>query len=428
MKISKLFNLLFLLLALSILTTACKNSSDSDGPDPGFLASQLDELGDIDLGGFAIPTSYDITGSFAPGAYNGQIRRLAQLQEIKDSLTNEPIRWNLREALANVNRDQFASAAAQGNSDIRTKIDELNFDNGNTSVADDFAELADLLVSSSQANYTVTASNGTAGMITTGSTKRHVSANGLEYAQILEKGLYGVMAYDQMVDDYMRNSQAGADNEFGNNQSSVDNYDDNGTDRQHRWDEAFGYFGADPATYPNTSNTSNGDGVFIANYTFDFSDETEEVYGINLAQKAMEAFIIGRAALKAGEGFGPSQETTNEEVFQAARADAKLYVEAGLAAAAFHYLNSAISDVSDADKVHHLSEALAFIYALSFNSEGRLTATEAHNALIAMGWSANDSSLGGIYAINLWEVTDAQMESAKNILDESFPGFAEIPF
>lgn len=428
MKISKLFNLLFLLLTLSILTTACKNSSGSDGPDPGFLASQLDELGDIDLGGFAIPTSYDITGSFAPGAYNGQIRRLAQLQEIKDSLTNEPIRWNLREALANVNRDQFASAAAQGNSDIRTKIDELNFDNGNTSVADDFAELADLLVSSSQANYTITASNGTAGMITTGSTKRHVSANGLEYAQILEKGLYGVMAYDQMVDDYMRNSQAGADNEFGNNQSSVDNYDDNGTDRQHRWDEAFGYFGADPATYPNTSNTSNGDGVFIANYTFDFSDETEEVYGINLAQKAMEAFIIGRAALKAGEGFGPSQETTNEEVFQAARADAKLYVEAGLAAAAFHYLNSAISDVSDADKVHHLSEALAFIYALSFNSEGRLTATEAHNALIAMGWSANDSSLGGIYAINLWEVTDAQMESAKNILDESFPGFAEIPF
>ena len=118
----------------------------------------------------------------------------------------------------------FNSADAQGGSNIRTKIDELNFDAGNTSVADDFANLADLLVQSSQANYTVDASNGTAGMITTGSKKRHVSANGLEYAQILEKGLYGAMMYDQMVDDYLRDSQAGKDNALGNNESSIDNY------------------------------------------------------------------------------------------------------------------------------------------------------------------------------------------------------------
>ena len=142
----------------------------------------------------------------------------------------------------------------------------------------------------------------------------------------------------------------------------------------------------------------------------------------------MNAFIVGRAALKAGEGFGPSQESTNETVFNAARSDAKLYVEAGIAAAALHYLNEAIADITDEDKLHHLSEALAFIYSLSFNSEGRLTATEAHNALIALGWSNSDSSLNGIYNINLWEVTDQQMESAKDILDNSFPRFGDIPF
>ena len=405
-----------------------KSSTDPEGTDAGFLAGELDALGTINLGGFTIPNSYDITGSFAPGAYNGQKRRLAQLKEITDSLRNEPIRWDLSAALANENRDQFKSVAAQGNSDIRTKIDELNFDNGDTSVADDFAELADRLVTSSQENFTVTASAGTAGMITTGSKKRHVSAKGLEYAQILEKGLYGAMAYDQMVDDYMRDSQAGAQNTKGNNESAVNNYSSYGTDRQHRWDEAFGYFGAEAATYPNADNTSNGDGMFIANYTFDFSDEVEEVMGVNLAEKAMRAFIVGRAALKAGQGFGPSQETTNETVFNAARTDAKLYVEAGIAAAALHYLNAAIADITDEDKLHHLSEALAFIYSLSFNSEGRLTATEAHHALIALGWSSSDSSLKGIYEINLWNVTDAQMESAKNILDESFPGFGEIAF
>ena len=47
----------------------------------------------------------------------------------------------------------FKSDEAQGSENIRTKIDELNFDNGNTSVADDIASLADSLVQSSQANY-----------------------------------------------------------------------------------------------------------------------------------------------------------------------------------------------------------------------------------------------------------------------------------
>lgn len=411
----------------AFVLTSCDNDNP-EGPEAGFLASNVDALDEIELGGFTIPTSYDLSGTFAPGAYNGQIRRIAQLKEIVDSSRNEPIFWDLRAALANENRDQFASTDAQGNSDLRTKIDELNYDNGNTSVADDFANLADSLVMSSQANYTVVASNGVAGMITTGDKKRHVSANGLEYAQILEKGMYGPLLYDQMVDDYLRTTQAGAENPSGNNESATSDYASLGTDRQHRWDEAFGYLGADPATYPNASNSSTGDGIFMSNYTFDFSDETEDAFGINLAQKLMDAFILGRAALKAGEGFGPSDETTNEAVFDAARADVKLYMEAGLAAAAYHYLNDAIADITDEDKIHHISEALGFIYALGFNAEGRLTATEAHNVLKELGWSSSDASLNGMYQINLWDITDEQLQAAKDLLDESFPGFGEVPF
>lgn len=409
---------------------SCDGTEVPDGPETGFLASSVDALGEVDLGDFTIPTDYDVDSEpFAPGAYNGQKRRIAQLQEIVDSSRNEPIVWDLRAALENTDRNMFASPDAQGNSDIRTKIDELNFDNGDTSVADRFGELADSLTMSSQANYTVTASNGVAGMITTGTTKRHVSANGLEYIQILEKGLYGAMMYDQMVDDYLRPTQAGAENELGNNESAAgSDYASNGTDRQHRFDEVFGYLGANGLTYPNPSNTSNGDGSFIANYTFDFSDETEDALSINLAEKLMDAFIFGRSVLKAGEGFGPNDETTNEEYYEAARADIKLYTEAGIAAAAFHYLNDAIADITDEDKIHHLSEALAFIYSLSFNSEGLCSAAEAHDVLIELGWSSSDSSLGGIYDINLWEVTDAQMQAAKDALAQSFPGFGEIPF
>ena len=430
MNFTRPFYYLLVFCALSVAFVSCDDDdNEPDGPDAGFLASQIDALGTVDLDGFTVPTTYDVNGAFAPGAYNGQVRRLAQLQEIVDSSTNEPIFWDLREAMKNENKDQFASMAAQGNSDLRSKIDELNFDAGNTEIADRFAEMADSLMMSSQANYTVTASNGVAGMITTGTKKRHVSAKGLEYIQLLEKGLYGAIFYDQMVDDYLRPNQAGKDNEKGNNQSAAGaDYDALGTDRQHRFDEVFGYLGANPDTYPNVTNTSNGDGSFIANYTFDFSDETEEAFGINIAQKLMDAFIFGRSVLKAGEGFGPADESTNEEAYEAARADIKLYTELGLAAAAYHYLNDAIADITDEDKIHHLSEALAFIYALSFNSEGRLTATEAHDVLKLLGWSSSDASLSGVFDVNLWEVTDAQMQSAKDKLDESYPGFGAIPF
>lgn len=422
---------LIILVSVSVLVFAGCNKDDDmkpSGPDASFLASAVDALGEVDLGSFTIPPTYDITGVFAPGAYNGQKRRLAQLKEIIDSSKNEPIFWNLKAALANESLDQFSSADAQGNSDIRTKIDELNYDNGDTSVADHFGELAEKFTTSSQANYTVTASNGVAGMITTGSSKRHVSANGLEFIQLLEKGLYGAMMYDQMVDDYLRPSQAGAENSKGNNEAAAGgDYASSGTDRQHRWDEVFGYFGANPDSYPNTSNTSNGDGSFIANYTFDFSDEIEEAFGINISQKLMDAFIFGRSVLKAGEGFGPGDETTNEAYYEAARTDIKLYTELGLAAAAYHYLNAAIADITDEDKLHHLSEALAFIYALSFNSEGIISADETHQVLIALGWSSSDPSLGGVYDVNLWEVTDDQMQKAKDLLDQSYPGFGDLP-
>ncbi|MAY83332.1 MAG: hypothetical protein CMP59_04285 [Flavobacteriales bacterium] len=425
-------------LGLIISLSACSEDDDNENPNSNnpsgnpqsFLASNVDALGEVTLhNNFAIPSDYDLSADFAPGAYNGQKRRLAQLQEIVDSSRNEPIYWDIRAAIENTNRNQFASSAAQGDSDIRTKIDELNFDNGNTSIADRFAELADSLVLSSQANFNVTASEGVAGMITTGSTKRHVSANGLEYIQLLEKGLYGALMYDQMVDDYLSDSKAGASNPAGNNETAAgSDYATEGTSRQHAYDEAFGYLGADPLSYPNASNTSNGDGKFIANYTFDFSDETEATFGVNISQKLMDAFIFGRAVLKAGEGFGPSQENVNEQFYNAAVADIKLYTELGIAAAAYHYLNDAIADITDEDKLHHLSEAIAFIYALSFNSEGRLSATDAHEVLKALGWSANDPSLAGAYEINLWQVTDAQMQEAINLLDNAYPGFSSASF
>ena len=100
---------------------------------------------------------------------------------------------------------------------MRTKIDELNYDNGNTSVTDDFAALADSL------NHTQNVSMNAAANGTTDYSRRcHFSANRLEYAQIHKKGLCGAIFYNQIVDDYLRPTQAGAQNPKGNKGGQAD--------------------------------------------------------------------------------------------------------------------------------------------------------------------------------------------------------------
>ncbi len=426
----KIKYLVLSIIVSSSLLLSCGDDDPVDGgstnlnpPNADFLASSIDAMGEVSLDGFTVPSTYPetnaTTGDLAPAAYNGQVTRIEQLNQIK-AVLREPITADLGDALQNGGNAFFTGSIAGSSTDIYTKIDELNFDNGNTSVADAFVDLADQMVAASQ--LTATAENGTAGILD----NRFFSANGLEYAQILEKGLYGPLLWNQMAADYLRPVQAGA--ESTNFLNDTDDYAFEGTARQHAWDEAFGYLGANPATYPNASNTSSGDGDFIANYMFDFSDETEEAYGINLAQKAMDAFIIGRAVLKAGEGTTALDETQNEELYDAARADVILYVEAGLAAAAFHYLNDAMDDIDPADKLHHLSEALAFMYALAWGPQGevRISTAEVYAALDELGWGA--ANLSGVYEVNLWDVTDEQLEAARQALNASFPGFADVPF
>ena len=437
MKKSTFKSIALIGLGLSIGLSSCKDDEEEILPGnmhgngnsntPAFLQSEIDKLGAVT--DITIATTYDLSASaaLAPGAYNGQKTRLAQLTELKSYTRDSIFNINFSDGLAKSNGFAFTSADANITSaDLRTKIDELNYDNGNTSVADDFAALADSLTNAQSVSMNA-AANGTAGY----SGRRHFSANGLEYAQILEKGLYGAIFYDQMVDNYLRPTQAGAQNTKGNNSGQAgSDYATNGTGRQHRFDEVFGYFGANPLTYPNAANTSNGDGEFVANYTFDFSDEVETAMDVNVAQKLMDAFLFGRSALKAGEGTTASNESTNETYYNAARADIKLYSEIGLATAAYHYLNDAISDVNNADdlaKLHHLSEGIAFIYALSFNSEGLLSSSEAYNVLVALGWDASDRTLSGIYKMNLWNVTATQMEQAKTLLDKAYPGFGDLP-
>ena len=110
---------ILLLISLVAFIYCDKIEMQEIAPSSSFLTSNLGDIDSIGLVNFTIPVSYDIEGSLGPGTYYGQKRRLAQLQEIKDSSRNEPIKWDLRAALANENQNMFKievdNSQSQGN-------------------------------------------------------------------------------------------------------------------------------------------------------------------------------------------------------------------------------------------------------------------------------------------------------------------------
>lgn len=185
-------------------------------------------------------------------------------------------------------------------------------------------------------------------MTTADGTKKYlVDANGVEYAQLIQKGLMGAVFYNQAVEGYLTEEKIGA---------AVDNVTvtpGEGTKMEHHWDEAFGYFGA-PKDFP--SNVS--DAKFWANY----SNQVDAALGSNKA--IMDAFIKGRAAISANDMPGKD----------AAAATVRTEWERLVAAAAIHELNAAKNNLADqAKKSHYLSEAIGFVMGLKYKTDRKLS-------------------------------------------------------
>src|SRR5690606_22863517 len=108
--------------------------------------------------------------------------------------------------------------------------------------------------------------------------------NGVEYTQLIEKGLMGAVFYYQIAAVYLGEDKLGPQVVKAS--------------RQHHWDEAFGYFGV-PVDFP-----TNVSGIrFWGKYT----DSRNALLGCN--KKLMDAFLLGRAAID-----NDDTETMNAQV------------------------------------------------------------------------------------------------------------------
>ena len=341
-----------------------------------FVSCDADDDAPLINSGVEVPATY----SFENVSYAGQQERLAMLAELKSAMqaavAGEPVSAErLRAMYANEAGAEFSRAYAK---DLRSKTFEP--------VRADYDRYLTTFATLASDDTDPVAAPGTAGRVTTGEKTYLVDASGVEWAQVIEKGLMGATFYYQATTVYLGADRMSADN--------TDVVPGEGTAMEHHWDEAFGYLGV-PRDFP-----SNTDGLaFWGSYT----DKRDAMLGTSA--RLMDALKKGRAAISAKQ----------LDVRDEAIAETRTAWELVSASTAIHYLNAAEASTGDvAARLHALSEAVAFAYALQFNSATRVDRQAFRSWLAALAGGEDFES------IDLYAVTDADIAAARASLAATY--------
>ncbi len=224
--------------------------------------------------------------------------------------------------------------------------------------------------------------------------KVYISAKGQDYSQLVQKFILGAVTYSQGTADYLKS-------DFGQDNVAPDAEGKPYTTAQHKWDEAFGYFGAarnyneytddeisakdGRAEFNNGYNDANGDG------SIDLSAEINLGHSANCAKRdrgaivatdftktAFDAFLTGRAILNS-----TSIDLTSEQLsdLQALARTASLTWEKCIAATVVRYINVVLGDMAKFDNGAYVdlnafkshakqwSEMKGFALSLQFNPD-----------------------------------------------------------
>ena len=334
-----------------------------------------------------VPDSY---ADFENVNYDGQTQRLGQLAELTAYLKSASDGNSLNASLLAARYANQPNAAWDGTYSDSKQLRNKTFES-------EQPQYDLLLDAAADASTVAQAVPGTAGIVVSadGAKKYHVNANGVEYAQVIEKGLMGALLYYQSTGVYLEPGKMDVDNE--------EVIPGEGTAMQHHWDEAFGYWGV-PQDFP-----SNTDGLL---FWGDYTNDRDALLGSN--EILMDAFKRGRAAI------GQNQLDIRDAAIQTIRKEWERVV----AATALHYLNSAAANFDDpALRLHALSEAVAFTYALQFNPQRSISLSETARLLTELGGSTqfNEMNLYNIDAAGILTVRDELATAAGlSALKEAF--------
>lgn len=344
-----------LFLAITLSLTSCKK-------DP--------KLEDKD-----IPTTYN----FENVKYSGQTARLDMLQAMTSYMKTANTSGttitatNLKAMFANDGNPFSDADLNSSGKDIKSK----------TFAADvaKFEGYMDALAAVS--GTTDVAVAGTAGIATTGSKTYLLNANGVEFTQLIEKGLMGALSHYQVCEKYTSAEKIGDDVD---NETVVEG---EGTKMEHHWDEAFGYIGA--------NNTFTEDDY---RYHAKYSGKGESA-GIKTRTNLLQAFLAGRAAISAKDMERKNVEATN----------VRKYMDETMATAGMHYLNGGKANFSDyAKRCHGLSEAYAFIGGLKYNADAKISSADLTTVLGYLENTAGEPDFANITIANINSALDKLSE------------------
>lgn len=371
---------LILIVALAGLTLSCGIFGDD---------------GDNNL---EVPDTYEFTrNGQSTVAYPGQTDRLNMVAEMKayvskgnnGELLSEQ---DMLDMFENTNNNGGGNFSFSSDRQLKNKIFAPD-----VSMFEDIFARAD--AASQNGNNGVRAADGVAGLIARADGDDIlVSKNGREFGQLVEKGLMGAVFYNQIFNVYLTDNRIGPDIE-NEDLKEGKNY----TAKEHHFDEAFGYFGAPKDFESDWANSRASEAQFWANYSNGADDD------LDMNDILMDAYIRGRTAI-----VNKDQQALNEQV-------TILYenLELLTAATAVHYINSTLDALGNSEQgeaFHQLSEAWAFVNAIKYSPERKLTPDEI-NQIKETDFGANG---------NFWNVTTQGLNNAKSKLVDTYPELESV--
>lgn len=236
-------------------------------------------------------------------------------------------------------------------------------------------------VAAASASYNKVAADGQAGIVTSASGSKYlVDDKGIEYGQLVQKGLIGAVLMDQMVNVYLGTEKLGLDNSKLLDGKKY-------TAREHSWDEAYGYLtrnGVYPT--PNPADATKFLERYLGNYVRPVGDPAQ----------LFLAFLKGRAAV-----VNNDQATIDQQV-----ALIRQHVEKAVATFAVSYLNKTKSTIASdpASAMHAFGEGSGFVYSLRYGNSKKISAAKSDALLTRL--------IGG--AKGFYSLTPAIIDEVRN--------------
>ena len=298
---------------------------------------------------------------------------------------------------------------------------------------------ADITVDELMQSFFTTIATNAADASKLGTKAVYNTADGLDLSQMVNKVLIGAILFDQLSSKYLADI-LDRDNTAPRGDGKPD------TEQEHRFDEAYGYFGAarNYSSYTDVelagslsdyAKDSNSDGTldFTTEYNFGISRNAGKRdkggTDVDFTDDIFSAFLAGRTAIVNGD-------MTTLATHRKAASEG---FEKVLAATVVHYINDSMADMAEltADQVtnknnydlnKHWGEMKGFTFALQFGYRGSATggpmAIISEASVIALHALMGNAPVYAAVGSTEYDAYLADLQSAKDILKSAY-GFSD---